>query len=197
MPTRRAVRSSRKTDGDRGPREPDDELAEEQDDELDEEQDDELDEGPDDELDDELDEGPDDELDDELDEGPDDELAEEPDDELPDEPGDEAEAVADDDDGDSGRRVRRHRDGGLTAAKAGRLALRQIGELTGKQAEAITGVEPGEDGWIVGVEVVEDRRVPSSADILATYETVVDTDGELVSYRRVRRYSRGRGDSEG
>jgi hypothetical protein len=192
MPTRRAVRSRRKTDDDRGAREPDDELAEEPDDELDEEPDDELDDELDEEPDDELDEGPDDELAEE----PDDELAEEPDDELPDEPDDEAEAVADDNDGDSGRRAR-HRDGGLTATKAGRLALRQIGELTGKQAEGITGVEPGEDGWIVGVEVVEDRRVPSSADILATYETVVDMDGELVSYRRVRRYSRGRGDSEG
>jgi Gas vesicle synthesis protein GvpO len=181
VPTRRAVRSSRKTDDDRGAREPDDELAEEPDDELDDEPDDELDDEPDDELDDELDDEPDDE----------------PDDELDDEPDDEPEAVADDDDGDSGRRARRRRDGGLTAAKAGRLAMRQIGELTGKQAEGITGVEPGEDGWIVGVEVVEDRRVPSSADILATYETEVDMDGELVSYRRVRRYSRGRGDSEG
>ena len=113
-----------------------------------------------------------------------DELAEEPEDEEPDEAGD--------------RRARRRsrRDGGLSAAKAGQLAMRQIAELTGKEAEGITGVEPGEDGWIVGVEVVEDRRIPSSTDILATYETEVDSGGELVSYRRVRRYPRGRGDSE-
>ena len=96
------------------------------------------------------------------------------------------------------RRARRRssRDGGVTAAKAGQLAMRQIAELTGKQAEGITGVEPGEDGWIVGVEIVEDRRIPSSTDILATYETEIDSDGELVSYRRVKRYSRGHGDSE-
>jgi hypothetical protein len=72
----------------------------------------------------------------------------------------------------------------------------QIAELTGKQSEGITGVERGDDGWIVGVEVVEDRRIPSSTDILATYEIEVDADGELVSYRRVRRYARGRGDGE-
>ena len=121
---------------------------------------------------------------DELAEEPEDELAEEPEDEEPDEAGD--------------RRARRRsrRDGGLSAAKAGQLAMRQIAELTGKEAEGITGVEPGEDGWIVGVEVVEDRRIPSSTDILATYETEVDSGGELVSYRRVRRYPRGRGDSE-
>ena len=46
----------------------------------------------------------------------------------------------------------------------------------------------------VGVEVVEDKRIPSSTDILATYETEVGMDGELVSYRRVKRYTRGRGD---
>ena len=82
----------------------------------------------------------------------------------------------------------------FTARQAARAALRQIIELTDKQAESITGVERREDGWTVSIEVVEDRRIPSSADILATYETKIDEDGELMSYRRVRRYSRGRGD---
>jgi len=54
-------------------------------------------------------------------------------------------------------------------------------------------VEPSEDGWYVGVEVIEDRRIPSSTDILATYEVEIDENGELLSYRRVRRYSRGAG----
>lgn len=81
----------------------------------------------------------------------------------------------------------------LTAAQAAQRGLRQIAELTGKQPEGVTGVEPAEDGWVVGVEVVEDRRVPSSGDILAIYETEFDLSGELLSYRRVRRYSRGRG----
>ena len=82
----------------------------------------------------------------------------------------------------------------LTARQAARAALRQILQLTDKQAESITGIERSEDGWTVDIEVVEDRRIPSSADILATYETRIDGDGELMSYRRVRRYSRGRGD---
>jgi hypothetical protein len=89
----------------------------------------------------------------------------------------------------------RRRDPGLTAAQAAQRGLRQIAELTGKQTEGVTGVEPAEDGWIVGVEVVEDRRVPSSADLLATYQTELDMSGELLSYRRVRRYPRGRGDN--
>jgi hypothetical protein len=96
--------------------------------------------------------------------------------------------------GNGTQRAIQHDGLSLTARQAARTALRQIVELTAKRAESITGVERREDGWTVSIEVVEDRRVPSSADILATYETRLDEDGELMSYRRVRRYSRGRGD---
>jgi Gas vesicle synthesis protein GvpO len=122
----------------------------------------------------------------------------------PDEPGadeeDESEAAGHHgsfaSNGGNGNRRAAQQDGSsLTARQAARVALRQILELTGKQAESITGIERREDGWTVNIEVVEDRRIPSSADILATYETRIDGDGELMSYRRVRRYSRGRGDS--
>jgi hypothetical protein len=82
----------------------------------------------------------------------------------------------------------------LSAAKAGQRGLRQITELTGKDPEGVSGVQPSDDGWTVSVEVVEDQRIPSSTDILATYQVELDLDGELLSYQRVRRYSRGRGD---
>ena len=61
--------------------------------------------------------------------------------------------------------------------------------------EGVTGVERSQDGWLVTVEVVEDRRIPSSTDMLSTYEAEIDGDGELLSYRRVQRYARGRGDN--
>ena len=85
----------------------------------------------------------------------------------------------------------------MSAAEAGQAGLEQITELTGKAPESVTGVGRSKDGWRVTVEVVEDRRIPSSTDILATYEAEIDGDGELLSYRRVRRYSRGRGDDGG
>ena len=82
----------------------------------------------------------------------------------------------------------------LTAGEAGQHGLREVVELTGKDPEGVIGVEPTEDGWLVTVEVIEDRRIPSATDVLAAYEIEIGPDAELVSYRRLRRYSRGRGD---
>ena len=95
----------------------------------------------------------------------------------------------------TGRRPARRADSAMTAGEAAKVALSQVAQLTAKQPEAITGVERTDDGWAIGIEVVEDRRIPSSADILATYEAAIDGEGELLSYRRVKRYPRGRGDN--
>jgi hypothetical protein len=94
----------------------------------------------------------------------------------------------------STERANRTKDPELTAAEAGQYGIRQVAELTGKDPEGVIGVEPAEDGWLVTVEVIEDRRIPSATDVLAAYEIEISPDGELVSYRRLRRYSRGRGD---
>lgn len=98
--------------------------------------------------------------------------------------------------GNGRRRPARSGRSAMTAAEAARAALRQIAELTAKQPEGVTGVERTEDGWTVGIELVEDQRIPSSSDILATYEISIGPDAEMLSYRRIRRYARGRGDTE-
>jgi hypothetical protein len=72
-----------------------------------------------------------------------------------------------------------------------RLAAERVAEMTGKEPEGIVSLERTDDDcWKVGVEVVETRRIPDSTDILAVYETELDPEGELVAYRRVKRYSR-------
>ena len=107
------------------------------------------------------------------------------------------EPEADDEPPVNGRRQpARRRRPAMTAGQAAKAALREIAELTAKQPEGITGVERTEDGWAVGVELVEDQRIPSSSDILATYEIAIGPDGEMQAYRRIRRYARGRGDEE-
>jgi hypothetical protein len=70
-------------------------------------------------------------------------------------------------------------------------AARQLLDLTGREAEGITGVERTDDGWKVQVEVVEVRRIPDTTDMLALYEIDTDDDGDVQGYRRLRRYVRG------
>lgn len=85
---------------------------------------------------------------------------------------------------------------GVTARKAARYAALHVRELTGEPPEGVTSLERSEDGWEVGIEVVETHRIPDSTDILAVYRVAVDEDGELVSYHRDRRYYRGRADDQ-
>jgi hypothetical protein len=70
--------------------------------------------------------------------------------------------------------------------------MRYVVELTGKKSEGVTSLEPAEDGWVVDVEILEERRIPSAADTLAVYQVELDLDGTLLAYRRTARYSRSR-----
>ncbi|WP_281182454.1 gas vesicle protein [Nocardia miyunensis] len=80
---------------------------------------------------------------------------------------------------------------GLTAARAATVAIELLVELTSKDVQGVTSLEPTEDGWLVELEVLEDRRIPSSADILALYEVEIDFDENLLAYHRIKRYNRG------
>ncbi|CAG7580181.1 gas vesicle protein GvpO [Rhodococcus opacus] len=79
----------------------------------------------------------------------------------------------------------------VSAAAAAAAALRDIEVLIGKESESATSVLPTEEGWTVEVEVIDHRHIPPTADMLAFYEVVLDLDGEMLSYRRTRRYRRG------
>lgn len=82
----------------------------------------------------------------------------------------------------------------VSATGAAREGLRQIIGLTGKDPIGIVSVQPTDDGWLVGVEVVEDHRIPASTDLLGLYEVELDLAGGLLGYQRTRRYQRGKGD---
>ncbi|MBM9506273.1 gas vesicle protein GvpO [Actinacidiphila acididurans] len=84
----------------------------------------------------------------------------------------------------------------VSAATAARLAAEQVMDLTGREPQGVTSLDRTDQGWRVGVEVVETHRIPDSTDILAVYRVDLDEDGELLSYRRDERYYRGRADKE-
>jgi Gas vesicle synthesis protein GvpO len=80
----------------------------------------------------------------------------------------------------------------IPAREAVQAASDYISAITGRPPTLITGIKPSDKGgWIVEVEMVEDRRIPPSADMLALYEIEVDADGDLLVYHRTHRYMRG------
>jgi hypothetical protein len=85
---------------------------------------------------------------------------------------------------------------GRSPGAVARRASAEFCELVGRQPEAVISLDRTDDGWRVGIEVLELRRVPSTADLLAEYELDVDDDGELVGYRRIRRYARAQARSQ-
>ena len=79
----------------------------------------------------------------------------------------------------------------LSGAKLAQLAREELSEITGLEAESVSALERNEDDtWTVSVELLELSRIPETDDVLGTYEVDVDADGELLGYRRVRRYPR-------
>ena len=79
----------------------------------------------------------------------------------------------------------------MTAVSVARRAEAQVARLTSRRPERVISVAPVDGGWVVGVEVVEMAKIPDSTDILGVHEVRLNADGDLVSYRRVRRYVRG------
>ena len=88
--------------------------------------------------------------------------------------------------------ARQKRSSQLSAVSASKKAIEQYRSLTGRSPESVVGVKKSDDGWNVKLEVVEARRVPDTADLLAEYDVNLDTSGELLSYDRSGRYIRGR-----
>ena len=85
----------------------------------------------------------------------------------------------------------------LSAREAVQRVREELPELMGKPLEAILGVERNDDdGWQVTAQIVELARIPSSTDVLGVYTVTLEPDGELVGYKRRRRYNRSQADDD-
>lgn len=82
----------------------------------------------------------------------------------------------------------------VSAAQAAQEGVRQVAGLTGKEAIGVVSIEAIDEGWRVGVEVVEDHRIPASTDMIGVYEADLDLAGALIGCQRTRRYQRGKAD---
>lgn len=78
---------------------------------------------------------------------------------------------------------------------AARAACQGLESLIGHPLEGVSAVRRSDDdGWCVVVDVLEVPRIPDTTSLLASYEVRLDQQGELMEYRRVRRYRRGAAD---
>ena len=74
------------------------------------------------------------------------------------------------------------------------LGIREVIEKARSELSLLTALEVGStlgaardpDGWLVSMEVVEKHSLPDGMDVLATYETKLDPDGNMLEFKRVR-----------
>ncbi len=69
-------------------------------------------------------------------------------------------------------------------------AKEQLTRITGLAPDTVSGLSRDEEGWHVAVDMVEMKYVPNTRDVLATYGALLDNDGNLLRYQRVKRYRR-------
>lgn len=101
-----------------------------------------------------------------------------------------------DQEGRGGKRSAGSANSGLSGREAVREAREQLAELIGRPVEQVLGMERDEEGWQVTVQVLELQRIPNSTDVLGCYRVDVDAGGEVVGYRRLRRYHRSQADED-
>src|SRR4051794_28928504 len=81
-------------------------------------------------------------------------------------------------------------DAGSELSKIVPKARRELEQLLGREAESVSGFERENGHWKINLEVVELSRIPDSADVLGSYELVLDDEGKLARMTRTRRYQR-------
>lgn len=65
----------------------------------------------------------------------------------------------------------------LPAAEAAREGLRLITTLAGREPQGVVSLESTDEGWRVGVEVVEDHRIPASTTCSACTRSTSTSTG--------------------
>lgn len=74
------------------------------------------------------------------------------------------------------------------------IGLAQIVKNARSELHALTGLEVAStleaaregDEWVVTLEVVEKHSIPESMDILATYRTRLDPEGNVLEFKRIK-----------
>jgi hypothetical protein len=79
----------------------------------------------------------------------------------------------------------------MTGPEIAQRAKEQLAQLTGLEPGTVSALSKDEEGWHVAVDMIEMKYIPDTGDVLATYEALLDDEGNLIRYQRTRRYHRG------
>lgn len=79
----------------------------------------------------------------------------------------------------------------LTTAQAAERAKKQISELIERQPSSVTAVSKDEKGWHVSLEMLERKAIPDHMDLLASYDVLLDEEGNVVEFDRGDLRTRG------
>lgn len=74
---------------------------------------------------------------------------------------------------------------GLGMGQAVKRARSELKAVTGLDISSTIRAERDGDGWLVVIEAVEKHSIPEGMDILASYETRLDGEGNMVEFRRI------------
>lgn len=65
-------------------------------------------------------------------------------------------------------------------------AKKQLSDTTGLKPVTITRAFEDEEGWHIGVAMLEMSRIPPSADVLGDYEVLLNDCGGMLKFERRR-----------
>ena len=69
------------------------------------------------------------------------------------------------------------------AIESARDALQGVVNL---DLSSVTGAAKTDQGWQVTIELVERKAIPDAQDLLGVYEILLNEEGRLTSYERIR-----------
>lgn len=78
-----------------------------------------------------------------------------------------------------------------TVKEVGDKALLQIESILKKKAQGIVSISREGENWNIQLEVLERRAIPDTQDILGIYDMKLDSDLDIMEYKRVGMRHRG------
>ncbi len=81
---------------------------------------------------------------------------------------------------------RRSPEDGMELREAIESAREVLQSVVNLGLSSVTGAAKTDAGWRVTVELVERKAIPDTQDLLGVYEVLLNEEGSLTSYERIR-----------